>query len=170
MQEEFEIENKVAKSGLITISLGDFYSKGERVALDIQQFLWNGMVVKEKFFRESVSAFDWLQFQNKHVAIYCSEDVIIPSWAYLLVTVRLQDVAQTVVLGSLEELEVQLFQKEIDKFEFEGLSDQRVLVKGCADVDVPDAAFVYFATKALPKVKSLMFGEACSNVPLYKRK
>jgi len=170
MQEGFEIENKVAKSGLVTISLGDFYQKGERKVLDIKQFLWNGIVVKEKLYREEVQNFDWSQFENTHVAITCSEDTIIPSWAYLLVTVKLQEVAQTVILGSLDELEKQLFQNAIDDFDFKTLEDKRVLVKGCADVDVPDAAFVYFATKAITKVQSLMFGEACSNVPLYKKK
>lgn len=170
MQEEFEIENKVAKSGLVTVSMGDFHERGERILLDIKQFLWNGIVVKEKFFREEISAFDWLQFEGDHVAVVCSEDTIIPSWAFLLVTVQLQGIAKTVVLGSLEELESQVFKNQIDKFNFEALNDKRVLVKGCADVEVPDSAFVHFATKALPKVKSLMFGEACSNVPLYKRK
>lgn len=170
MQEGIEIENKVAKSGLVTISLGDFYQKGERKVLDIKQFLWNGIVVKEKLYREEVQNFDWSQFENTHVAITCSEDTIIPSWAYLLVTVKLQEVAQTVILGSLDELEKQLFQNAIDDFDFKTLEDKRVLVKGCADVDVPDAAFVYFATKAITQVQSLMFGEACSNVPLYKKK
>ena len=169
MNNDFPIENKVAKSGLITISMGDFYVKGQRSLLDISQFFWEGLVVKEKFYRNAIAEYDWLQYKNCNVAIVYEVDAIVPTWAYLLIVAQLSGLANTVVLGNLNDLEIKLFEQSINDFDFNSLKDKRVLVKGCSEIDVPDAAFVYFATHALPLVKSLMFGEACSNVPVFKR-
>ena len=167
---EETIENKVAKSGLITLSLDEFVQRGERVIFDIAPVLWEGLVLKEKDFRAFVAENNWSKYKDSFVALTCSTDAIVPSWAYLLITVALQPYAKKIVFGSLEDLERELYTDEVNNFDVEKVKDQRVLVKGCGDAPIPDAGFVIVSSKLLPVVKSLMFGEACSNVPLYKRK
>lgn len=167
---EETIENKVSKSGLITLSLADFISKGDRVSFDIQPLLWKGMALKEKDFREFVATHDWTSFSGKNVAIHCSTDAIIPSWAYLLISVALQPYANKIVFGSIADLERELYSDVVNNIDISEYTDKRVLVKGCGNAPIPEVGFMMLSNKLLPVVKSLMFGEACSNVPLYKKK
>lgn len=165
--EEF-IENKVDKSGLITISLDDFYVEGERVLIDIKDLLYEGLILREKDVREFVKNENWEKYLNKFVAIYCSADAIVPMWSYMLIASALEPFAKEILFGDLKELEVQLFINEIKKLEIEKYRNKRVIIKGCGKVQIPEAAYVAITLKLRPVVKSLMFGEACSTVPIYK--
>jgi hypothetical protein len=169
MQEELII-NKVANSGLITFDLEDLYHRGERVVYDLKDNLFMGMILKEKDFREFLKNHDWTQYAGKNIAITCSEDAIVPTWAYMLLTLKLQPVANLVVFGTLEELENKLFFDALNKVDVETFRGARVVVKGCSKVPVPTAAYVEITRLLQPVVQSLMFGEPCSTVPLYKRK
>lgn len=169
MEEELII-NKVINSGLITFDLEDLYDKGERVVYDLKDNLFMGMILKEKDFREFLKSHDWSQYAGKNVAITCSEDAIIPTWAYMLLTIKLQPVANSVVFGTLEELENKLFFDALQKVNPEEYRGARVVVKGCSKVPVPTAAYVEITRLLQPVVQSLMFGEPCSTVPLYKKK
>jgi len=162
------IENKVANSGLITISLEEFHQKGDRVLFDIKPLLWQELALKEKDFRSFIKQHDWRQYQNNFVAITCSADAIVPTWAYMLVAIALQPYVKKVIFGNLSDLERELFIDAVNLFDLNSITNKRVLVKGCGDINIPDSAFVYVSEKFVPVVKSLMFGEACSNVPLYK--
>lgn len=165
-----EIENKIANSGLITIDLEDFYPKEERVNYDIAQNLWQGLALKEKDFREFIKTNDWSVYQNKLVAINCSADAIIPTWAFMLLSTALQPYAKKIFFGSLEELEKNLFSEIISNLNIDDYKDGRIIIKGCSNLPVPISAYVELTNKLLPVVKSLMFGEPCSTVPLYKKK
>ncbi len=165
-----EIENKVAKSGLITLDLQDFYPKGERVLFDIKELLWQGLVLKEKDFREFISNNNWAQYENKYVALHCSNDAIIPSWAYLLLSLALQPYAKKVVKGNLSDLELSIFEEIILNFNIDAYKNERIIIKGCSDLPIPEQAYIALVAKLRPHVKSLMFGEACSTVPLFKKK
>ncbi|MDA8595772.1 DUF2480 family protein [Flavobacteriaceae bacterium] len=164
------IENKVAKSPLITIDLEDFYPKNPRVKLDISPWLFQGMILREKEFRAFLEEVKWDDYQDQFVALYCSEDAIIPAWAYLLLTTKLTPYAKKIVVGSLNLLEDYIFQDIINEMDVEQFRDRPVIIKGCAKVDIPESAYTNLISKIYPVVKSLMFGEACSTVPLYKRK
>ena len=164
-----EIVNKVAKSNLITIELKAFRSSGDRIELDIKKWLHNELILKEKEFRIHLKEHDWSIYKNKLVALYCSIDTIIPAWAFVLVTTHLQSYAKHIAYGNMEEMEKQLFQENINQISENKYADKKVLIKGCSDVYIPDAAYVMISNKLLPVVKSLMFGEACSNVPIYKK-
>lgn len=163
------IENKVANSGLITISLEEFHQKGDRVLFDIKPLLWQELALKEKDFRSFIKQHDWRQYQNNFVAITCSADAIVPTWAYMLVAIALQPYVKKVIFGNLSDLERELYIDAVNLFDLNSITNKRVLVKGCGDINIPDSAFVYVSQKFVPVVKSLMFGEACSNVPLYKK-
>lgn len=163
------IINKVATSGLITFDLEDLYDKNERVIYDLKDNLFMGMILKEKDFREFLKTHDWSQYTGKNVAIICSEDAIIPTWAYMLLALKLEPVANGVVFGDLAALEDKLFYDAIAKVNPEDYRDARVVVKGCSKVPVPTAAYVEITRKLQPVAQSLMFGEPCSTVPLYKR-
>ncbi|MFN4233724.1 MAG: DUF2480 family protein [Bacteroidia bacterium] len=162
------IENKVEKSGLITISLDEFYVEGERILIDLKDLLYEGLILREKDIREFVKNENWEKYQNKFVAIYCSTDAIIPMWSYMLIASALEPYAKKIVFGDLKELEAHLFIHEIEKLEIEKYKNERVIIKGCGKIPTPEAAFVAITTKLRPVVKSLMFGEACSTVPIYK--
>ncbi|MGB0776834.1 MAG: DUF2480 family protein [Flavobacteriaceae bacterium] len=164
------IENKVAKSPLITIDLEDFYPKNPRVQLDISPWLFQGMILREKEFRAFLEEVNWSDYQGQFVALYCSEDAIIPAWAYLLLSTKLTPYAKKIVVGSLDLLEDYIFQDIINEMDVEQFRDRPVIIKGCAKVDIPESAYTNLISKIHPVVKSLMFGEACSTVPLYKRK
>jgi len=168
IQENFV--NKVAQSGLVTLDPAAFYPQGERVIYDIADNLFQGLILREKDFREFVKEHDWSQYQDKYVGIICSADAIVPAWAYMLLANRMAPYAKDVVFGDKEALETILFAKAIAGLDAEQYRDQRLVVKGCGDVEVPVSAYVALAEKLTPVVKSLMFGEPCSTVPLYKRK
>lgn len=165
------IVNKVAQSGLITLDLADFYPKGERVLFDIAPLLWEGLVLKEKDFRAFVKENDWSVYEQKFVALYNSADAIVPSWAYMLLTSALTPFAKHIEFGSLETLETVLFNQSItQELNPSQHQDKRVIIKGCGNVPIPNSAYVTASNLLKPYVKSLMFGEACSAVPVYKKK
>lgn len=168
IQENFV--NKVAQSGLVTLDPADFYPAGERVVYDIKENLFHGLILREKDFREFVKGHDWSQYQDKIVGITCTADAIVPAWAYMLLANRLAPYAKEVVFGDADVVEAKLFEKQIDKFDFEQYRDQRIVIKGCGDTPVPVDAYVTLTSKLTPIAKSLMFGEPCSTVPIYKRK
>jgi hypothetical protein len=164
------IENKIANSGLITLNLEDYFDKGERVELDIKPWLFMEMILKEKDFREHVKQHDWSSYNGKNVAFTCSADAIIPTWAYMLLAVSIEPYANRYVFGTLQTLDTVLYQDALAKINMDELKDARVIVKGCSDVPVPVSAYVEITHKLAPIAKSIMYGEACSNVPIYKRK
>ena len=166
---EGEIVNRVIGSGLITIDLEDFYHAGERVVFDIKHQLFQELVLREKDFREFVKNNDWGKYKDKNVAIICSVDAIVPTWAYLLLASELQPFANKVVFGNFDMLEQALFQEAISKIDFSALENQRVVVKGCGKYPVPLFAYVELTERLRPIVRSIMYGEPCSTVPIYKK-
>ncbi len=164
------IINKVAQSGLVTLDPASFYPEGERVVYDIKDNLFMGLILKEKDFREFVKEHNWAQYQDKYVAVTCTADAIVPAWAYMLLANRMAPYAREVVFGDAEVLETVLFVKSIAKMDVEQYNSQRVVIKGCGDIAVPVSAYVELTKKLTPVVKSLMFGEPCSTVPIYKKK
>jgi len=165
-----EIINKVAQSGIVTLDLEELYTPGERVVIDIKDHLFQGLVLREKDFREFVKSEDWSKYQGKLVAIACSADAIVQTWAYMLLTVSLAPFAKKVVFGDLLKLEEVLFSEEIKKLNLSDYNDTRVVVKGCGKIQVPKSAYVEITTLLTPIAKSIMYGEPCSTVPLYKKK
>lgn len=168
IQENFV--NKVSASGLITLNLEDYYHKGERVIYDIKENLFHGLMLREKDFREFIKNHDWSQYQDKNIAIICSADAIVPTWAYMLLVNRMKPFAHEIVFGNLDVLEAVLFTKALSRIDLATFADERVVVKGCADIDVPVSAYVELTSLLTPVVKSIMYGEPCSTVPIYKRK
>ncbi|HYK75527.1 MAG TPA: DUF2480 family protein [Daejeonella sp.] len=164
------IVNKVAQSGLISFDLAELYPAGERVLYDIKDNLFHGLILREKDFREFVKSHDWASYMGKHVAIICSADAIVPTWAYMLLASKLAPYATTVVFGNLELLETVLFQKALNEIDLEKYRDQRIVVKGCGEIAVPTSAFVEITAKLKGLAKSIMYGEPCSTVPIFKRK
>jgi hypothetical protein len=169
MSEAQEIKNKVAESGLITFNLEDLYQGGPRKTFDLKDFLFEGLILREKDYRQQLKNFDWSQFQGAFVNIECTADAIVPQWAYMLVATYLQPVGKRVVMGTSETLETVLFQEALADLDLSQFRDERVIVKGCSKYPVPTSAFVEFVAKLRPVAKSVMYGEACSTVPLYKR-
>lgn len=165
-----EIVNRIANSPIVTFKLENYHVEGERVLLDIKDQLFHGMILREKDFRAWVREHDWTQYEGKHVAITCSvEDVIIQVWAWMLLEVKLQPFAETVVFGSLEDLEIYLYHQELNKIDFSRFEGKPVVIKGCGDIKVPDAIFVEATRRMQPFVKKLSYGEPCSTVPVYKK-
>jgi hypothetical protein len=163
------IVNRVAQSPLVTLDLETLYTPGERVVVDIKDQLFQGLILKEKDFREYVKAANWAAYKGKLVAITCSADAIIPTWAFMLLSTALQPYAQKVVFGSLEDLEEQLFFASMNEMDWNVYIDARVVVKGCSNVIVPVSVYVEATNRLLPLARSIMYGEPCSTVPLYKR-
>lgn len=166
---ENEIVNKVAQSGLVTIDLEDFYSEGERVLFDIKDLLFQGLILREKDLREFVAKEDWSKYKNKFVAILCSVDAVIPTWAYMLLTIHLEPYAKKIVFGDLEILEINLFTESLSKLKVDDYNDARIVIKGCGKLPVPTFAYVELTRLLRPVAKSIMYGEPCSTVPLYKK-
>ncbi|MCF2495792.1 DUF2480 family protein [Dyadobacter chenhuakuii] len=164
-----EIVNRVAVSGIVSLDLEELYHPGERVLYDIKDNLWQGMILKEEDFREFLKAHDWTQYEGKNVAVTCSEDAIVPTWAYMLLAVQLEPYANAIVFGDLNALEDKLFADAISKLNISEYEGKRVVVKGCSKVNVPISAYVEISRLLKPIVQSLMFGEPCSTVPLYKK-
>jgi len=163
-----EIINKVANSGLITIDLEEFYPKGERVLFDIKPLLFHELILKEKDFREFIKQHDWLSYQDKMVAITCTADAVVPTWAYMLVSIALEPYAKKIVFGNLETLEAILFSEVLKSIIYSDYQDKRVVIKGCGNLPVSTNAYVELVRGLKPFAKSIMYGEPCSTVPLYK--
>ena len=163
-----EIVNKVAKSGLITLDMKTFKGSQNRRIIDIKNWLYKGMVLKEKKFREHLKDEDWEQYKDAFVALHCSTDTIIPVWAYMLLTKYLNPYASIIIYGNEKELEKKIFHLNIKNFDAKPLENKRVLLKGCTDTYIPEDSYVQLSNKLIGNVKSLMFGEACSNVPIFK--
>lgn len=164
-----EIINKVANSGIVTIDLEEFYPKGERKLIDIKDQLFQGLILREKDFREFIKTHEWQQYKDCFVAITCSADAIVPTWAYMLLTLALQPYATKIVFGNLEQLESIVFNEKLQALKIENYKDARVVIKGCGTLPVPTNAYVQLTAMLQPHVKSLMYGEPCSTVPLYKK-
>ena len=164
-----EILNRVAQSKLITFNLEEHYPKGERVLFDLSDWLHEGFVLREKEFRSQAKEHNWTQYQDKYIALGCSTDAIVPAWAYMLLSSFLEPYAKKVVVGDLEMLESHLYQEIIENLDVSELKDKAVIVKGCSNKPVPKNAYIFLIKKLQPVVKSLMYGEACSSVPLYKK-
>jgi len=165
-----DIINRVANSKLITLNLEDYYPKGNRVLFDIKDWLFEGFVLREKDFRTQVSEFDWSQYQDAYVALTCSSDAIIPGWAYMLLSIHLEPYVKKITIGSLENLETSIYQDIINDLDISEFKDMPIIIKGCSNKPVPQNAYIMLATKLKPIAKSIMYGEACSAVPLYKHK
>ncbi|REC77097.1 hypothetical protein DRF60_11795 [Chryseobacterium elymi] len=168
MSEEFEIRNKVAESGLVNFDLSTLVPKGIRKGIDLKDFLFQEIILKEKDFREKVDTINTDEYKDAYIYIYNSVDTIVPLWAYFVLTAKLTDVAKKIVFGNREDLEVILMHNAIQTYDFEDMRGKRVLVKGCSDKEIPENAYIELVEQLKPIVKSLMFGEACSNVPIVK--
>ncbi len=164
------ILNKVAESLLTTIDLEEYYPKGEMAVFDMKDFLFMELILKEKDFREALKNLNWEQYKEKNVALTCSADAIIPMWAYMLVATNLQPVAREVVFGNEKTLLNTLFIKNLSQLQAENYIDKRVVIKGCGDLPIPETAYVEVTKKLRPYVKSIMYGEPCSTVPIFKKK
>ncbi|MBM3438011.1 MAG: DUF2480 family protein [Bacteroidetes bacterium] len=162
--------NKVANSGLITLNLEDHFPVGERKFIDIKEVLFMGMVLKEKDFRDWVKNHDWLAYQNAFVAIGCSADAIVPTWAYMLIASKLSGIAREIVFGDLQALEAVLWRNALQTLDVESFRDQKMVIKGCGDLPVTAAAYAEITRLLTPLAKSIMYGEPCSTVPVYKAK
>jgi hypothetical protein len=164
-----EIINKVANSVLEVFDLEDYYPKGTRTQIDISQWLYEGFILKEKEFREALKEHDWSQYQNHFVAIHCATDAIIPAWASILVTTYVAPFAQKVVLGTIADLETSLYQDILSKIDYSKYLDKPVILKGCSKKPVPESAYIFAIQQLQLVAKSVMYGEACSAVPLFKK-
>lgn len=164
------IINRVAESGLITLNPEDYIPKGETALFDLKDHLFMGMILKEKDFREALKNIDWTGYQDKNVALFCSADAIIPVWAWMLAASYLQPVAKEVVMGDEKELHKQLFLKNLSAININELTDKRVVIKGCGETPIGDYVYMEITKMLRPVVKSIMYGEPCSTVPVYKKK
>lgn len=167
---EDEIINRVAQSSLISLNLEDYYDQHERVVYDIKDNLFQEMILREKDFRAFVKQHNWSQYEGKNVAIICSADAIVPTWAYMLLALRLEPYAHHFVFGDLAALEQSLFQQSLGKIDMEEFRDKKVVVKGCGDLPIPEYAYVELTRLLRPVVTTMMYGEPCSTVPLYKKR
>jgi uncharacterized protein DUF2480 len=165
-----EIVNRVANSALQVFDLEDYFPKQAIVELDVSQWLFGGFILKETEFRDQLKQHDWNQYQNTYVALTCSEDAVLPAWAYALVSVYLQPFALKVINGTPKELLLSIYQDTLNTIDFSEFQDKPVILKGCSNKPVPQEIYVMATQKLMNFAKSLMFGEACSSVPLYKRK
>ncbi len=161
--------NKVSESGIVTLDLEDFYPKDETVIFDMKDHLFMGLILKEKDFREVMKNLDLAPYTNKNIALTCSADAVIPMWAYMLVSSHLQPVAKEIVFGDAEFLHKTLFLQNIEKINPQDYKDQRVVVKGCGELPVSETAYVAITALLRPVAKSIMYGEPCSTVPIYKK-
>lgn len=165
-----EIINKVAQSGIISIDLEEFYPEGERIVFDIAPLLVEGFMLREKDFREFVKQHDWSSYSGKYIALFCSTDAVIPTWAWMLLATNLAPYAKKIVQGNPDVLESVIFDEVLQKMDLSFYKDQRVVIKGCANKPVPVNAYVKLTALLTPVAKSVMFGEPCSTVPVFKRK
>jgi len=167
--EEQGIVNRVTNSPIITFDLANYYHQGERIVYDLAQNLYQGLILREKDFREFVKTHDWSVYEGKNVALICSEDAIVPTWAYMLLTTKLEPYANLTVYGDLQLLEYALFKEALSEIDPASFENRPVVIKGCGDIPVPASAYVEITRLIRPYAKSIMYGEPCSTVPLYKK-
>lgn len=165
-----DIVNRVANSNLVTIDLEEFYPKGTRAVIDIKNWLFHELILKESEFRNHLKNYNWSQHQNQFIALTCSSDAIIPSWAFMLITTYLSPFAKKIIIGNLQELETAIYQDIIAALPINNFIDKPIIIKGCSNKPIPASAYIHLIEKIQPVAKSIMFGEACSTVPLFKRK
>ncbi|WP_350289407.1 DUF2480 family protein [uncultured Croceitalea sp.] len=165
-----DIINRVAQSKLVTFDLEELYPEGKRILFDIKDWLYEELILREKEFRAFVENHNWEQYQDNYVALTCSSDAIIPGWAYMLVSSRLSPYAKKVIVGNLEELESSIYQPMLSNLDISLFKDKPVIIKGCSNKPVPQNAYIAAIARIQTVAKSVMYGEACSSVPLFKRK
>ena len=164
-----EIINRVANSSLMVFDLEDHYPMGQRILFDIKNWLYEGFVLREKDFRQAVKEHDWSQYKDAYVALTCSTDAIVPAWAYMLLSSSLEPYAKLVIKGDLEQLESSIYQELIPAIDVESYKDKPVIIKGCSNKPVPTNAYIMIIKRLQKVARSIMYGEACSSVPLYKK-
>ncbi|MDN5205080.1 DUF2480 family protein [Fulvivirgaceae bacterium BMA10] len=169
MNKEDTIINRVSQSSLISFDLEEYYDKHERIVYDIKDNLFQGLILKEKEFRTFIKENDWSRYQDKNVAITCTADAIVPTWAYMLLATKLEPYTNMVVFGDIDALNEALFRDALSKINFESFQDAKVVIKGCSNLPVPESAYVEIARLMRPYVTSMMYGEPCSTVPIYKK-
>lgn len=165
-----EIINKVAQSGLETIDLEDYYPTGDTVVFDMKDYLFMGMILKEKDFRAAMQLHDWEQYRGKNVGLVCTADAVIPLWAYMLVMTNLEPVAAYAAFGDADFIHKTLYLQNLAKIDVAAFADKRIVIKGCGDKRVGEIAYAEITRLLRPVVKSIMYGEPCSTVPVYKKK
>ncbi len=165
---EREIINRVTQSPLITIDLEEFYTQGERILYDLKDNLHEGLILIEKDFRNFIRSHDWSIYSEKHVAIYCSADAIVPSWAYMLLTTKMEPYVNSLIYGDLSQLETELFRRRISNIDLAYYKGKKVVIKGCSKINVPLSAYIEITRLLRPLANSIMYGEPCSTVPIYK--
>lgn len=170
MEIQENIVNKVAQSGLVTVDLATYAPTTEIVEYDIKDNLFHGLILKEKDFRDFVKNHDFSIYQDKVVAITCSTDAIVPTWAYMILSNRMSPYAQHITFGTKDDVYRDLFLQRLQNLDYQEFQDQRVVIKGCGDIPVPESVFIQFTSRLTPIVRSIMYGEPCSTVPIYKRK
>lgn len=163
------IVNRVAKSSLVIFDLEEYYPSGDRYAFDIKDLLFEGMILRESDLRAFAKDHDWEEYQNKNIALFCSADAIIPTWAYMLITTKLSPFAKMTVLGSLAELDSILFQKMLSNINLSLYEDKKVVIKGCGKRKIPESAYIEITRLLTPIASSIMYGEPCSAVPIFKK-
>ena len=165
-----EIINRVAQSQLVTLDLEEYYPEGQRILFDIKDWLNEGLILREKEFRKHVDEHNWEQYKDTYIALNCSTDAIVPGWAYMLLATKLQPYAKKIVRGDLDQLETSIYQSIIEALDVAEYIDKPIIIKGCSNKPVPSNAYLLIMNKLQPVAKSIMYGEACSSVPLFKRK
>jgi len=168
MKEE-EIVNRVSGSALVTFNLEDLSPKGTIAEIDLKDLLFQGLILREKDIRDFIKAHDWKQYQNNLVAVFCSADAVIPTWAYMLVSIALQPYASKIIFGDRHAMLIAIFNEALDHVDWEKFRDAKVVIKGCSDLHVPESAYVEAAVRLRGVAASIMYGEPCSTVPLFKR-
>lgn len=165
-----DIINRVANSKLVVVDLEDYYPKGKRTVFDIKNWLFEELVLREKDFREKVAQHDWSQYKDNFVALTCTSDAIVPAWAFMLLAVHLQPFAKKVVIGDLEQLEISIYEGILKDLDISDFENKPIIIKGCTNKPVPANAYILLSQILRPVAKSIMYGEACSSVPLFKAK
>ena len=164
-----QIVNRVAQSSLVTLNLEDYYHPGPRVVYDLKEHLFQGLILREKDFRDSLKQEDWSKYKDQNVAVICSADAIIPQWAYMLIAVHLEPYANMIVFGDLQALEQALFQKALASIDLDQFKDVKIVIKGCGEMPIPEFAYVEISRLLRPVAASIMYGEPCSTVPIYRK-
>jgi hypothetical protein len=165
-----EIKNRVSESSLITFDLEDYYPKGNRIELDISVFLFQGVILKEKEFRSAIKSHNWEQYQDSFIALTNTNEALVPAWAFMLIATQLNSIAKNVVFGNLIDLENVIFSNIIESLDLSTFVNKPIIIKGCSNKPIPENSYILLIQKLQPIAKSIMYGEACSSVPLFKKK